>query len=204
MTIELALKTWYPVGHELHLDPLHPAMKLCGEAGEILDLIAKNMFKPGFSMWNCKYCKHAEEEHVNEYVEINRELFNDVISLLACKSYTPLILDELGDLWYYIRILAYQVDKKLDNRVNVEHCTNWKIERVMQNIIEHSAYILDNVLHNDNQFIIGNNLQVVFDFYLGLLAKLNTDLDTITELNAKKLLGSSDYHGWKNAGKKSE
>ncbi len=30
-----SLKTWYPIGHELHFDPRHPCIKL---AGETLDL----------------------------------------------------------------------------------------------------------------------------------------------------------------------
>ena len=32
-----ALKTWYPTDNSLHLNPRHPAIKLAGEAGEILD-----------------------------------------------------------------------------------------------------------------------------------------------------------------------
>lgn len=46
---ERALKTWYPEGHDLHRHPLHPTIALAGEAGELLNLLKKHRFKPGFT-----------------------------------------------------------------------------------------------------------------------------------------------------------
>lgn len=43
---ERALKTWYPVGHELHFEPLHPTLAICGEAGELADMLKKHIWKP--------------------------------------------------------------------------------------------------------------------------------------------------------------
>ncbi len=67
--IELALRTWYPKGHSLHLDHRHPLGKLA-EWGEFQDDYMKMLFKPGYE-WDW--------------------------------------IDELGDVWYYIRILMYQL-----------------------------------------------------------------------------------------------
>lgn len=39
--IEKILKTWYPEDHPLHLDPLHPAIGLAGEAGGAIKAIQK-------------------------------------------------------------------------------------------------------------------------------------------------------------------
>jgi len=49
-----ALKTWYPEGHELHFETLHPLIALAGEAGELLNLYKKDHYKPGFeaSPWD--------------------------------------------------------------------------------------------------------------------------------------------------------
>ena len=54
--IEKCLKTWYEPDHSLHLDPLHPALGLAGEAGELLDLYKKERFKDGVSWWDCVHC----------------------------------------------------------------------------------------------------------------------------------------------------
>ena len=70
--IDFALSTWYPKNHPLHLDPIHPAMGLAGEAGEILNKRKKDLFKANY-----------------EWSDLDE-------------------LDELGDIWYYIRILTYQ------------------------------------------------------------------------------------------------
>ena len=68
-SVEMALRTWYPKDHKLHLNPHHPLGKLLGEWGELLDDYMKSLYKPGYIFWP---------------------------------------LDELGDVWYYERILCYQ------------------------------------------------------------------------------------------------
>ena len=49
------LKTWYPEGHELHTDKLHPILALAGEAGELANLHKKDKFKPGFCALKTDY-----------------------------------------------------------------------------------------------------------------------------------------------------
>ena len=50
-----ALKTWYPVGHPLHNDRLHPILALAGEAGELANLHKKVLYKPGFKADDLDY-----------------------------------------------------------------------------------------------------------------------------------------------------
>lgn len=69
--IKLALKTWYPEGHSLYLNPHHPLGKLAGEWGELYDDYYKFLYKPGY-------------------------------------KFEPLGSGELGDIWYYLRILCHQ------------------------------------------------------------------------------------------------
>jgi len=69
---ERCLKTWYSPGHELHLDPFHPTLALCGEAGELANKLKKHVYKPD--------------------VDFTADEF----------------IDELGDVFYYLAILAFQ------------------------------------------------------------------------------------------------
>jgi hypothetical protein len=71
--IELALLTWYPLDHHLHLNPRPPLGKLLGEWGELHDDYFKGLYKPGY-------------------------------------IFEP--KNELGDIWYYLRILSYQTNNK--------------------------------------------------------------------------------------------
>jgi len=73
VSVELALGTWYPKNHALHLNPHHPLGKLLGKWGKLLDDYMKSVYKPSYK-------------------------FNPI--------------DELGDIWHCIRILAYQTGVK--------------------------------------------------------------------------------------------
>ena len=95
-SIEKALKTWYPKDHPLHLDLLHPAIGLAGEAGELLDLYKKEAYKDGVSWWDCAYCNSSQPNHYE----------NRCLAIFEPTQYTPKTLDELGDLWFYFSILA--------------------------------------------------------------------------------------------------
>lgn len=84
-----ALSTWYAPDHELYNNLLPSVMGLAGEAGELLDLVKKINFKPGF--------RHS------------------VVDLY----------DELGDVLYYVAILAHQLNITLDelSRLNYAKLT---------------------------------------------------------------------------------
>lgn len=45
---ERALETWYEPEHPLHSEKLHPTIGLAGEVGELLNLMKKHHYKPGY------------------------------------------------------------------------------------------------------------------------------------------------------------
>lgn len=89
-SVKIALRTWYPKDHKLHLNPHHPLGKLLGEWGELLDNYMKSVYKP---------------------------------------SYVFEPLEELGDIWYYLRILCSL--KKLNILVKLEKVTLPEIDFVL-------------------------------------------------------------------------
>lgn len=190
--IELALKTWYDKDNPLHLDPLHPAIKLAGEAGELLDLYGKDQYKPGFSWWDCEHCGYGDASHTLERCPYISQSDENILR----GTYTPLVLDELGDLWYYVRILAYQLDVDpgtLAIGVN-KGCS------ILQSLSWLSVYSSQGL----NSFLLGGQFSraVVGDAYrhlLNILKHLDTDLDHLTELNYQKLNSDPTNHGWKGA-----
>lgn len=192
-----ALKTWYDKDHSLHFDPLHPAIGLAGEAGELLDLLKKEMFKDGVSWWDCVHCN---EKHKDAWTLRSDKIITEVI----CENYTPKILDELGDLWFYIRILAYQ------RNVDIIDCIKYYHENKNSQQDATTIIALTNVLYwssrilHDIVFPAGVPKDRLSDYPLVrlifwlkfLLVKLDYTLDQLTELNWQKLK-DGDNHGWR-------
>ena len=78
-----ALKTWYPEGHALHLDPLYPVLAIAGEAGEIADQWKKHQYKPGV--------EYTREQFLDE--------LGDLLYYLAIRAYQlDVTLDELSQM----------------------------------------------------------------------------------------------------------
>ena len=61
-SVELSLRTWYKSDDPLYSDPLHPAIGLAGELGELYNLHKKKMFKPGF-----EYTREMELDEWGDY-----------------------------------------------------------------------------------------------------------------------------------------
>ena len=186
--ITKALTTWYDKDHLLHFDPLHPAIGLAGEAGELLDLYKKERFKDGVSWWDCAKCKFSKDSHYSR---------NGILWCSESISYTPKIFDELGDLWYYLRISAYQQDVKLDIlKVNMHD----EILVSLTQLNYHSASILTQYTRDDST--PHYNLLVASKWFQNVLILLDTTLDYITELNWQKL-NKPGNHGWSSSARKS-
>lgn len=178
--VDLALLTWYHPDHELYRDPLHPTIKLAGEVGELLDLYAKDKFKPGFSWWRCKYCRCGSVSH-----SLDTHKCPDLRGV-----YTPLVLDELGDVWYYLRILAWMYDIEF-----VNHCLEFKDSLyAIKRMYFHASFII-----NGSDEIYSKAIQNIYDCLVMLLALLDYNIEQLTELNYYKLNSEPTNHGWKGA-----
>lgn len=190
----LSLKTWYKPDDPRYLDPRHPLIKLAGEAGELTDLYGKEEYKPNFSWWNCKHCGYGDASHDSyrrcPHLSKDENIMRGV--------YTPLVLDELGDYAYYLRILMWQ------SRLSFEQATlgyeptdfSHSLERYLCDLNLHSAKQYDYWLRS-GKISKGRYQRMIFAF-MAILSKLDCTLDRLTELNYTKLNSEPSAHGWKN------
>ena len=154
--IELALKTWYPPDHPLHLNPHHPLGKLLGEWGELLDDYMKLLYKP---------------------------------------DYESNFIDELGDIWYYIRILAHQ--KKYEPKQH-KIPKDYTIDKLIAIAISETANIFNTLL--DRGYVGNFCLDTNYSVLLKLLEIYGFTLDELTERNWQKLQpGSMRGEEWMKA-----
>jgi hypothetical protein len=193
--IELCLLTWYKPDNPLYRDPTHPTIKLAGEIGELLDLYGKEKYKPGFDWMNCK-CRHGEHKgkclhfwawdsedgksHLNHYCQ--------------CKNYVPIVLDELGDILFYLRILAWMWGNK-DIDYTYSH-----LETELDLITD--MYNQANCILQDRKRNIFDTtrLQIIYGHLINLLDTLGDyTIEQLTELNYYKLNSEETNHGWKDA-----
>lgn len=176
--IQKALETWYNEGHPLRNDPRHPLIKLAGESGEILDLFGKHEYKPGFDWMDCKCGKPKDSIfHTDSSIEIYHE-------------YVPRILDELGDYWYYLRILAWQ------QNLILKPGEFWDLDmlNLLASLASYSTQLLEGYLSALG--IPQNYILICYDILLGILFKLNCSIDGLTDLNYKKLNSYPTHYGW--------
>jgi hypothetical protein len=179
--ITKALQTWYKEDNPLHLNPLHPALGLAGESGELLDLYKKNEYKPGFSWWNCVNCGAGDGYHWAENKCPNMD-----------SSYTSLILDELGDYSYYLRILTYQAEIDIPG----PYLINTPILRILTRLNHLSGDILVNVVTNSN--INNYAVRSTWKCFFNLCHSLQVETEQVFELNYRKL-NTEGMHGWESA-----
>lgn len=183
---ELALKTWYKPDNPLYLDPRHPLIKLAGEAGELLDLYGKHEYKLGFDWWDCKHCKKSKSGHIGGLI-----CYHD-----RKQEYTPLVLDELGDWWYYLRIVCFIYGQPTEWMIS-ENYHFWAIDKLLALMAQNSAVMLNDWL--DKRQIDGSRLKVLWGCFEPLLAQLDCTLDHLTDLNYAKLNSEATAHGWREA-----
>ena len=173
-----ALKTWNDKGDSTR----HAALGLAGEAGELIELFKKNEYKPGFDWWNCKHCGQIE----------NCGKLNN-----SCPGYTPLILDELGDYSYYLRILAYQKEVSFEELCKIEWEYDGDMLWLLGQLASDSTYLLTEWI--EHKGISKDILYFCTRNFLAILSKLDTTLDVVLDLNYKKLNSEPSNHGWHNA-----
>jgi len=184
---EKALLTWYKPDNPLYKNPEHPTIKLAGEVGELMDLYGKHTYKPGFNWMRCKQCKKDKNWHNK-----NNAKYKPWTKGIVCfRGYTSIVLDELGDIWYYLRIMAWIYDVELETQLMLpdEIQTYFSIRTMYINA--------SNILLNSEN--ISYSLKTIFQCLNQLLINLDYTLDELTELNYVKLNSDNTNHGWKNA-----
>ena len=186
-----ALATWYPTDSPLHLDPRHPAIKLAGEAGEILDCFGKHEYKPNFDWMQCKNCSKIHPSTPPGWANM-------------CPEYTPLIMDELGDYSYYLRILAYQkgisfeeLCKPYSEVNNKLWYSNDDLLELLSDLYSTSGKVLSSYLETNN--IWTGKLTDCALYFLAILDNLDIKLQNVLDLNYKKLNSEPSNHGWRSA-----
>ena len=119
------------------------------------------------------------------------ELLDDYMKFLYKPNYVFKPQDELGDIWYYLRILAYQNNHKLnDLGYNVKIKTDIAIALVMVGV----ANILIEGLNRNT------TMDIVYTTLIGIAGRYNLTLDDLTRSNWEKLKpGSERGEQWMEA-----
>jgi hypothetical protein len=161
--VELALRTWYPEDHPLHMESHHPLGKLLGEWGELLDDYMKSLYKPGY-------------------------------------KFKP--IDELGDIWYYIRVLCYQEGHKpILGNTDIDIQT----DRLFAVVIQELSLAFYAICSKDLYIDYCSTLNIVYTSLFLLSKKYDITLDQLTQHNWNKLKpGSERGEEWMKARKSTD
>jgi NTP pyrophosphatase (non-canonical NTP hydrolase) len=191
-----ALQSWYKPEHPLYKDARHPLIKLAGEAGELLDLYGKEEYKSNFSWWRCKVCGFMPAEKKQSETDYF------AYTCMSGNVHTPLILDELGDYSYYLRILCWQNEVSFEAicKENIPEIWNvgssifsWLTWLTRESVNMLFIYMTTSLLPRED------NLAFLTKIYLAVLSKLDIQLEQVLELNYKKLNSEPTKHGWQDA-----
>ena len=128
------------------------------------------------------------------------ELLDDHMKSIYKPGYKANFLDELGDIWYYIRILCYQRDYqpiKLNLCNHMPESNLLPDELITMAIREVSSALLSFVRYDRYSPLA---LDVSYTVLLELLDRQHTTLGELTELNWQKLQpGSEKDNEWVKA-----
>jgi hypothetical protein len=190
---ELALLTWHG-GNDLE----HISIKLAGEIGELLDLYGKHKYKPNFSWFDCK-CGHLHTfDHCTwEEVDIDTR----TIYTCPCQTLTPLVLDEMGDIWFYLRILVWNENSYLDKNLWYEFK---KLESDefgwLRDDINTDFLAIKEMYNRANKILrkegIYTNAEMVYLCLNTILSRMGYTIEDLTRLNYIKLNSEESHHGW--------
>lgn len=183
-----ALASWYKEGNPLHLEPRHPLIKLAGEAGEILDLYGKHEYKPSFNWLKKCECKHNELSH---------DYFGCLEPHCGCKKFYPIILSELGDYSYYLRIITYQQEISFEMLCDGYEGFTACLEELLNDLAYRSTKLHKMWLKIKK--VNPYELQILTFIFLTILERLEVSLETVLDLNYKKLNSEETQHGWSAA-----
>ncbi len=140
------------------------------------------------------------------------ELLDDYMKSLYKPGYEWNPANELGDVWYYTRILSYQVDWVIENRDYKEWCKKTSHDKMMALSMKYGSEALFNYDLNKNKdkygidfsirfrsFVI-DSLKVSYASVVEICNRQNITLDELTDLNWQKLKpGSERGEEWMKA-----
>lgn len=126
------------------------------------------------------------------------ELIDDYMKLLYKPNYKPDFANELGDIWYYIRVLCYQRNyQPVQFDIYNSEYDLLPDELIAMAIQEVSAAFLSLARHGYYSLFA---LDVSYTILLELLDRQHLTLDELTELNWQKLQpGSERGEQWMKA-----
>jgi hypothetical protein len=185
--IEISLRTWYPKDHPLHNNPHLPLGKLLGEWGELLDDYAD-----ANKTDDTKF-------HLMKLLAKWGKLMDDYMKSLYKPGYEFEPEDELGDIWYYIRVLCWQRDHKPENAFEIK-----VLDRLQETdyIIAKTAGIISSsflTIAQDYNYHI-STLDYVYSALVEIARRYNLTLDQLTASNWEKLKpGSERGEQWMKA-----
>lgn len=183
-----ALQSWYKEGNELRMNPRHPLIKLAGEAGELLDLYGKHEYKPGFSWFERCECKHSKNSH---------DYLGCLETHCDCKLFYPVILSELGDWSFYMRIITWQQGVSFEMLCEGFEPFTTTLEELLNDLAYRSVKLHKRWL---KFYVIDKGeLQVLTFIFLTILKYLEVSLEDVLNLNYKKLNSEETQHGWSRA-----
>jgi hypothetical protein len=190
--IKKALATWYKPDSPLYKNPEPATLGLAGEVGELVDLYKKHVYKPRFDWMNCKYCGISPGSPVGNFCQSGKPKETHLV-------HTPIVIDELGDIWYYLRILAWMKNTSL-------HPAMPSIRSEEQRRVYHDLFCVTamykhaaNLVFRLDPLLVENDLQKIHFYLRIMLANLGYTIEKLTKLNYKKLNSESSNHGWKEA-----
>lgn len=187
-----ALASWYKENNPLRLNPRHPLIALAGEAGELLDCLKKEEYKPNWSWWNC-VCGHSEKEHMNKDNDNSCVWFMHC----PCQFYHPRIISELGDFSFYLRVITFQQEISFEMLCDGYTPFTTCLEELLNDLAYRSVKL--HKLWLKTQKVNLSELQILTFIFLTILERLEVSLEEVLNLNYKKLNSEETQHGWSAA-----
>jgi hypothetical protein len=136
------------------------------------ELALKTWYSPGHSL-------HMGFHHpLGKLLGELGELLDDYMKSIYKPGYIFNPVDELGDIWYYLRILAYQNNHELKELgFNVRVATDIAIALVMIDVA--NAFV--------EKHMANIKLDVIYTVLVGIAARYEITIDDLTHFNWEKL-----------------
>lgn len=185
---EKSLASWYKEENPLRLEPRHPLIAMIEESGELMGCFKKHNFKPNWNWFERCECKHVEAHHLAK---------GCLVPGCSCRGFYPIILAELGDYSYYLRIVTYQQEVSFEMLCDAFEPFTASLEELLNDLVYRSARLHKKWLKFNT--IDKMELQVIVFIFLTILERLEVSLETVLDLNHKKLNSEDTQHGWSAA-----